>query len=138
MTMEIDDKDLRYSKYTEIKDEFHIDTMSLCKKYKRKGIIYYYPSYIKYEKYHCIDEYVKYIKQFCIKSRYYSGIHFYGDFWLCNKEFFEEYNALDGYFYIAMIYLGYEFKIIAKGCYHFLVFKAKSHGGIPITSSELF
>jgi hypothetical protein len=49
-----------------------------------------------------------------------------------------EYNALDGYFYIAMIYLGYEFKKIKDGKYHFLVFKAKSHGGIPITSSELF
>jgi hypothetical protein len=138
MTIEIDDIELRFSRYTEIKDEYHIGTMGICKKYKRKGVIYYNPSGILYEKYHCIDVYVKYIKQFCIKSKFYSSIYFYGDFWLCNKDFFEKYNALDGYFYIAMIYLGYEFKIKKSGSYHYLVFKAKSHGGIPITSSELF
>jgi hypothetical protein len=123
-----DDKELRYAQYTAIKDEHHIDTMCLCRKYTRKGIIYYTPSHILHEKYHCIDEYVKYIKRFCVKSDEFSRTFFYGDFCMLNWDFFNEYNALDGYFYIAMIYLGYEFKIQKYQREKMLVFKARYTG----------
>ena len=74
---------------------------------------YYVCGLLLGNKYKCIDEYVKIIKVYGQSSEKMNpDIHnLYLKFRRYNESFFDKHNGYEGPFYIAMIYLGFQFKI---------------------------